>query len=782
MQVFQTKRTVLFMFERFTDLARRSVVLSQEACREMRHTEINPEHLLLGVTMVENGVGAQVLGKYGISTDVMHEYTKGLHPQKKSASDGHLPFSSDSKRALESALREALALGHNYIGTEHILLGLLRLSRPSLQSLFALHNTDSEALRDATLEFLAGSASDNVAASTRPTASEDQEKTARGSILETFGKNLTALAKTGKLDPVVGRKTEIERVTQVLSRRTKSNPCLIGEPGVGKTAVVEGLAQKIASGDVPKTLKDVQIYTIDLGSMVAGSRYRGDFEERMKKLIREMTTRTDVVVFLDEIHTLVGAGSAEGSIDASNMLKPALSRGEIRVIGATTFDEYRKHFEKDPALERRFQPVEVDEPSPEIALEIVTAMRARLEEHHECAIADESLEAAVKLSVRYLTDRRLPDKALDLLDEAGAFLRTHPDYETYTDDQDRKILSPNVVERVCAAWCKVPLERLSSDDAMRLLEMEAVLAERVVGQSESLKVVSRALRRSRSGLGDPKRPTGSFLFLGPTGVGKTEVAKALAEFMFGEEDRLISLDMSEYQEQHSISRLVGAPPGYVGHDESGQLTEAVRRNPYSVILFDEVEKAHPDVFNVLLQILEEGRLTDAKGRAVDFKNCIVVLTSNLGSDKSQRPAMGFTNPSAAAVRMDTEMREAAKKFFKPELLNRIDEIVVFSPLAHEEILGITGKFVDQVAKRLSEHKVSMTLSPAACDLLSVVGFDEKYGARPLRRAVQRLVEDPLSEQLLSGLLRAGDSVVVDAIGDEVVVRIETPDRDGTVSV
>lgn len=764
------------MFERFTDLARRSVVLAQESCRELRQSQINPEHLLLGISQVESGVGAQVLAHYGITPSALREFAASLSPSSPGRADGHLPFSTESKSSLESALREALALGHNFIGTEHIVLGILRQeSSPSL-AILGRFSVTTDQIRQEILKRLQLASSTDSVSSSRP---DDDSSRQKGSVLDSFGRNLTSLASQGELDPVVGRHQEIERVTQILSRRSKSNPCLVGEPGVGKTAIVEGLAQQIAQGNVPHKLKDAQIYTIDLGSMVAGSRYRGDFEERMKKLIKELKDRKEVIVFLDEIHTLVGAGSAEGSIDASNMLKPALSRGEIRVIGATTFDEYRKNIEKDAALERRFQPVTVAEPSPEDTKEILTNLRPALEKHHECSISDESIESAVTLSVRYIPDRKLPDKALDLLDEAGAFLSTHPDYETEKTTSGQRILSRSVVERVCAQWCKVPIERLSSDDASRLMEMESELSRRVIGQDEALRVVSRSLRRARSGLSDPRRPTGSFLFLGPTGVGKTEVAKALAEFMFGTQDRLVSLDMSEYQESHAVSRLIGAPPGYVGFDEAGQLTELVRRNPYSVVLFDEVEKAHPDVFNTLLQILEEGRLTDSQGRVADFRNCVVIMTSNLGSDKISKQSIGFSSDAHADSRADTAMREAAKKFFKPELLNRLDEIVVFTSLSPAVIEGITHKFLDALRQRLVGSGIGLEYDQSAVAVLSKVGFDNVYGARPLRRAIQRLVEDPLSEYLLSNLVRSGDTAVLSGADDEIRISFTSPSQEMT---
>lgn len=765
------------MFERFTDLARRAVVLAQESCRDLRHAQIGPEHLLLGAISCEGGIAHSVFVDLGVSPDQLKTLLTEIAPPGVRSPEGHLPFSTDAKKALESALREALALGHNYIGTEHIVLGLLRDERSSVKAILDRARLDVQVLRDAISDAI-GRSSENYAAPGRSSdQAEGKEKNQRASVLDTYGKNLTKLAKEGKLDPVIGRHKEVKRIMQVLARRSKSNPCLVGDPGVGKTAVVEGLAQEIASGNVPAQLQDVQIYTIDMGALVAGSRYRGDFEERMKKLVKEVTSRSDVVIFLDEIHTVVGAGAAEGSIDASNMLKPALARGEMRVIGATTFDEYRKHIEKDPALERRFQPVQVDPPSLEHTLEILHGLRPALEKHHDCSFDDDALQAAVKLSDRYVSDRQMPDKAIDLIDEAGAYLSISPEEETSLTPEGKRRVTVSIVEKVCAQSSNVPVERVGTDDAERLLGMEEHLRLRVVGQDEALSSMSRSIRRARSGLGDPRRPLGSFLFLGPTGVGKTEAAKALAEFLFGSEEKLISLDMSEFQAAHDISKLLGAPPGYIGHDEPGQLTERVRRNPYSVILFDEVEKAHPDIFNTLLQVLEEGRITDAKGRTVDFKNTIVVMTSNLGSDRFGKAALGFAKVTDGVQRHDRETRESAKKFFKPELLNRLDELVVFAALQPAEIRTITSKFLEVLSKRLfSASSISLFVAPAALEFLATEGFDEMYGARPLRRTVQRLVEDPLSELLLTGLLQEGDVVRVDVADNVITVRPETAVR------
>ena len=765
------------MFERFTDLARRAVVLAQESCRDLRHAQIGPEHLLLGAISCEGGIAHSVFADLGVSPDQLKTLLIELAPPGIRSPEGHLPFSTDAKKALESALREALALGHNYIGTEHIVLGLLRDERSPVKAILERTRLDVQVLRDSITDAISRSSESYAAPGRSSDHAENKEKNQRASVLDTYGKNLTKLAKEGKLDPVIGRHKEVKRIMQVLARRSKSNPCLVGDPGVGKTAVVEGLAQEIASGNVPTQLQDVQIYTIDMGALVAGSRYRGDFEERMKKLVKEVTSRNDVVIFLDEIHTVVGAGAAEGSIDASNMLKPALARGEMRVIGATTFDEYRKHIEKDPALERRFQPVQVDPPSLEHTLEILHGLRPALEKHHDCSIDDEALQAAVKLSDRYVSDRQMPDKAIDLIDEAGAYLSISPEEDTPVTPDGKKRVTVSIVEKVCAQSSNVPVERVGTDDAERLLGMEEHLRLRVVGQDEALSSMSRSIRRARSGLGDPRRPLGSFLFLGPTGVGKTEAAKALAEFLFGSEEKLISLDMSEFQAAHDISKLLGAPPGYIGHDEPGQLTERVRRNPYSVILFDEVEKAHPDIFNTLLQVLEEGRITDAKGRTVDFKNTIVIMTSNLGSDRFGKAALGFAKVTDGTQRHDRETRESAKKFFKPELLNRLDELIVFGALQPAEIKTITSKFLEVLSKRLfSASSISLFIAPAALELLATEGFDELYGARPLRRTVQRLVEDPLSELLLTGLLQEGDVVRVDVKDNTITVRPETAVR------
>jgi ATP-dependent Clp protease ATP-binding subunit ClpC len=739
------------MFERFNDDARRAVVAAQEEARALGASSIEAAHLLIALSRTD-GIAATVLAAHGDTATLRDEYA-ARRENDAPQPGGHLPFDAAAKRTLESALREALSLGHAHIGTEHILLGLLREADPLVLGMLRATGADPQHLRTDVLRELA-SRSGIPTEATREREPVQREK--QTNVLEAFGRDLTAMAEAGTLDRVVGRDAEIERVVQTLCRRTKNNPCLVGDPGVGKTAIVEGLAQRIVAGDVPDVIKGFRIHTLDLGGMVAGSRYRGDFEERVKKVLRELESRRDVIVFLDEIHTLVGAGAGEGALDAANLLKPALARGELRVVGATTTDEFRKHIEKDPALERRFQKVNVAEPSRDDTVEILRGLAPAYAEHHGVEIDDAALVAAVDLSARYVTDRQFPDKAIDLLDESGSYLRIHPELP--------RTLTADVVADVCSRATGIPIRRDAAETA-RLVGMEAVLHERVIGQDQAVSVVSRAVRRSRAALRDNRRPVGSFLFLGPTGVGKTELAKTLAEFLFGTADALCTIDMSEYQEKHTVSRLIGAPPGYVGFNEPGQLTEAVRRRPYSVVLLDEVEKAHPDVFNLLLQVLEEGRLTDATGRNVDFSHCVVIATSNLGSAEFHRAAVGFSNRN-----QDTshdrlrELAEAqAKKFFRPELLNRIDELVVFHRLAPAEVRRIAELMVAGVRDRLAGHGVTLTLSPAALDHLAAVGFDAELGARPLRRCIQTKLEDELAERLLLGEFVAGDQVVVDVL-------------------
>src|SRR5690625_444785 len=804
------------MFERFTDRARRVVVLAQEEARLLNHNYIGTEHILLGLIHEGDGVAAKALESLGISLDAVREQVQEIIGTGQQAPSGHIPFTPRAKKVLEFSLREALQLGHNYIGTEHILLGLIREGEGVAAQVLVKLGADLNSVRQHVIQLLSGYQGKEPVASGGP-----QEGTPAGSaVLDQFGRNLTQAAREGKLDPVIGRALEIERVMQVLSRRTKNNPVLIGEPGVGKTAVVEGLAQGIVRGDVPEMLKDKQLYTLDLGSLVAGSRYRGDFEERLKKVLKEIRTRGDIILFIDEIHTLVGAGAAEGAIDAASILKPMLARGELQTIGATTLEEYRKHIEKDAALERRFQPIQVDEPDIPHAIEILKGLRDRYEAHHRVTITDGALVAAVQLADRYVNDRFLPDKAIDLIDEAGARLRirrmtappelreldeqiaeTRRAKESAIDDQDferaarlrdeEKTLAgtraekdkawksgdlDNVAEvdeeliaEVLANSTGIPVFKLTEEESSRLLRMEDELHKRIVGQDAAVKALSQAIRRTRAGLKDPKRPVGSFIFAGPTGVGKTELAKALAEFLFGDEDALIQLDMSEFGEKHTVSRLFGSPPGYVGYDEGGQLTEKVRRRPFSVVLFDEVEKAHADIFNSLLQILEEGKLTDSQGRVVDFKNTIIIMTTNLGSrDISKGVLTGFQaggDLSNDYERMKRKVNEGLKQHFRPEFLNRVDDVVVFPQLTQDEILKIVDLMISRLAERLEDKDMGIELTDAAKVMLSERGYDPVLGARPLRRAIQRDIEDQLSEKILYGGLEPGHTVVVDAVGE-----------------
>ncbi|WP_307457824.1 ATP-dependent Clp protease ATP-binding subunit [Pseudarthrobacter oxydans] len=807
------------MFERFTDRARRVVVLAQEEARMLNHNYIGTEHILLGLIHEGEGVAAKALESLSISLDGVREQVQEIIGQGQQAPSGHIPFTPRAKKVLELSLREALQLGHNYIGTEHILLGLIREGEGVAAQVLVKLGADLNRVRQQVIQLLSGyQGKETTGAGVGPGQAEG---TPAGSVvLDQFGRNLTQAARENKLDPVIGRESEMERVMQVLSRRTKNNPVLIGEPGVGKTAVVEGLAQAIVRGDVPETIKDKQLYTLDLGSLVAGSRYRGDFEERLKKVLKEIRTRGDIILFIDEIHTLVGAGAAEGAIDAASILKPMLARGELQTIGATTLDEYRKHIEKDAALERRFQPIQVKEPSVAHAIEILKGLRDRYEAHHRVTITDGALASAASLSERYISDRFLPDKAIDLIDEAGARLRirrmTAPpelkimdekiaamklekesaidaqDFEGAASlrDKEQKLIAEraekerqwktggmddisevdeDLIAEVLANSTGIPVFKLTEEESSRLLKMEDELHKRVVGQNEAIKSLSQAIRRTRAGLKDPKRPGGSFIFAGPTGVGKTELAKALAEFLFGEEDALITLDMSEYSEKHTVSRLFGAPPGYVGYEEGGQLTEKVRRRPFSVVLFDEVEKAHADLFNSLLQILEDGRLTDSQGRVVDFKNTVIIMTTNLGTrDISKSVATGFqsgTDTQTGYNRMRARVTEELKQHFRPEFLNRVDDVVVFPQLTQDEIIEIVDMFVGRLEKRLKDKDMGIELTPAAKILLATRGYDPAMGARPLRRTIQREIEDQLSEKILFGEIHAGDIVVVDVDGE-----------------
>src|SRR3954467_6411568 len=804
------------MFERFTDRARRVVVLAQEEARMLSHNYIGTEHILLGLIHEGDGIAAKALESLGVSLEAVRAQVEEIIGQGQQAPSGHIPFTPRAKKVLELSLREALQLGHNYIGTEHILLGLIREGEGVAAQVLHKLGADLNRVRQQVIQLLSGyQGKEQQTAGTAPEAAPSSSL-----VLDQFGRNLTQAAKEGKLDPVIGREQEIERVMQILSRRTKNNPVLIGEPGVGKTTIVEGLAQDIVRGDVPETLKDKQIYTLDLGALVAGSRYRGDFEERLKKVLKEIRTRGDIVLFIDEIHTLVGAGAAEGAIDAASILKPMLARGELQTIGATTLDEYRKHIEKDPALERRFQPIQVAEPSLAHTIEILKGLRDRYEAHHRVSITDAALVGAATLADRYINDRFLPDKAIDLIDEAGARLRIRrmtapPDLREFDEriaqtrrekesaidaqdfekaaslrDKEKRLLGEKgerekqwkagdmdvvaevdeeLIAEVLATATGIPVFKLTEEESQRLLRMEDELHRRVIGQEQAVKALSQAIRRTRAGLKDPKRPGGSFIFAGPSGVGKTELSKTLAEFLFGDEDSLIQLDMSEFSEKHTVSRLFGSPPGYVGYEEGGQLTAKVPRKPFSVVLFDEVEKAHPDIFNSLLQILEDGRLTDSQGRVVDFKNTVIIMTTNLGTrDIAKGVNLGFQQVGDAAGsydRMKSKVKEELKQHFRPEFLNRVDEVIVFPPLSQEQIISMVDMMLAGVDKRLADRDMNIELTQAAKNMLATRGFDPVLGARPLRRTVQREIEDTLAEKMLYGEVGPGQIVLVDVEGE-----------------
>ena len=809
------------MFERFTDRARRVVVLAQEEARMLNHNYIGTEHILLGLIHEGEGVAAKALESLGISLEGVRAQVEEIIGQGQQAPSGHIPFTPRAKKVLELSLREALQLGHNYIGTEHILLGLIREGEGVAAQVLVKLGADLNRVRQQVIQLLSGYQGKEAVQSGGP--AEGTPSTSL--VLDQFGRNLTQAAREGKLDPVIGRENEIERVMQVLSRRTKNNPVLIGEPGVGKTAVVEGLAQAIYKNDVPETLKDKQLYSLDLGALVAGSRYRGDFEERLKKVLKEIKTRGDIILFIDEIHTLVGAGAAEGAIDAASILKPMLARGELQTIGATTLDEYRKHVEKDAALERRFQPIQVKEPSVAHTIEILKGLRDRYETHHRVSITDGALAAAANMADRYVSDRFLPDKAIDLIDEAGSRLRikrmTAPaelrefddkiasarkEKESAIDGQDFELaatlrdkeknlitekheaeknwkatdldkvteVDEELIAQVLSISTGIPVFKLTEEETARLLRMEDELHNRVIGQDQAIKALSQAIRRTRAGLKDPRRPGGSFIFAGPSGVGKTELSRTLASFLFGDQDALIQLDMSEYSERHTASRLFGAPPGYVGYDEGGQLTEKVRRRPFSVVLFDEIEKAHPDIFNSLLQVLEDGRLTDSQGRTVDFKNTVIIMTTNLGTrDISKSLGLGFANSDDDLTnyeRMKGKVSDELKSHFRPEFLNRIDDIIVFHQLTKPQIIQIVDLMLKNLDDRLHAKDMGIELTPAAKDLLAERGYDPLLGARPLRRVIQREIEDSLSERILFGELKAGEIIVVDVegIGAEAV--------------
>ena len=807
------------MYGRFTEKAEKAVSLSQESAMNLGHNYVGTEHLLLGLIKEGSGVAAKVLQNQGITEDKVLKEIEELIGHGESTGEQPLGFTPRTKRVLELSFREARRMGHNYIGTEHLLVGILKEGESVAVRILMDLGLEPQKLYSEVLKMFSeespgatGVPKNNAASSNTPT-------------LNQFGRDLTDMAREAKFDPVIGRDKEIERVIQILSRRTKNNPCIIGEPGVGKTAIAEGLAQKIVEGNIPEMLKEKRVVTLDLSSMVAGAKYRGEFEERLKKALEEIKKAGNVILFIDEMHTIIGAGAAEGAIDASNILKPSLARGEIQVIGATTLDEYRKHVEKDAALERRFQPITVGEPTIDEAIEILKGVRDKYEAHHRVKITDEAVVAAVKLSDRYITERYLPDKAIDLVDEAASRVRLKsftapPDLKQLEEqveklrkekedsiicqefekaarirDEEQRLkneldkakndwqqknqtttdtVTEEEVAGIVADWTGIPVKRLAEEESERLMKMEDTLHNRVIGQEEAVKSIAKAIRRGRVGLKDPKRPVGSFIFLGPTGVGKTELSKALAEALFGDENSITRIDMSEYMEKHSVSRLVGSPPGYVGYEEGGQLTEKVRRKPYSVVLFDEIEKAHPDVFNILLQILEDGRLTDSQGRVVDFRNTVIIMTSNVGARLITEPKrLGFSSANAEKAKTYNDMKNNVmgelKNTFRPEFLNRVDEIIVFHPLEEEHLKSIVGLMIESLAKRLRDNAIVLEVSEDAKLLLAKKGFDQMYGARPLRRAIQSMVEDKLAEEMLEGRVRAGDKVVVESKDDDVVL-------------
>src|SRR6187431_1887472 len=803
------------MFERFTERARQVVVLAQEEARTLKHNYIGTEHILLGLLREEEGLAARVLESLDITVERVRAQVVRIVGSGEEVTSGQIPFTPRAKKVLELALREALSLGHNYIGTEHILLGLVRENEGVAARILLDFDADSEKIRNEVIRMLSGPGGRRQGQGGGGAGASGEGKKS-SKLLDQFGRNLTKLAAEGKLDPVVGRETEIERIMQILSRRTKNNPVLVGEPGVGKTAVVEGLASRIAANQVPELLKNKQIYTLDLAALVAGSKYRGEFEERLKKVMKEITQRGDIILFIDELHNLVGAGAAEGAIDAASILKPALARGELQTVGATTLDEYRKYLERDSALERRFQKITVDQPSLEECVQILKGLRDRYEAHHKVQITDEALEAAAELADRYISDRFLPDKAIDLIDEAASRMRiksmssppvyreleeeietTRRDKEAAIENQefekaaqlrdkerrltnkkreledaweageggDRPSIGEEEIADIVSMWTGIPVFKLTEAESQKLIRMEDELHKRVIGQNEAIVAVSKSIRRARAGIKDPKRPTGSFIFLGPSGVGKTELARTLAEFLFGDEDAMIQVDMSEYMEKHSVSRLVGSPPGYIGYDEGGQLTEAVRRKPYSVLLLDEIEKAHPDVFNILLQILEEGKLTDSQGRKVDFRNAIVIMTSNIGAGQiAKNQTLGFSigdEHGLSYEEMKSRVTGELKKVFRPELLNRIDEIIVFHKLEKSEILTIVDIKMKRLRDQMAGYEVAIELTDAAKEVLVEQGFDPAMGARPLRRAIQRFIEDPLADFVLGRNLNPGATIMVD---------------------
>ena len=810
------------MYGRFTEKAQHVIYYAQEEARAMNYPAVGTEHLLLGILREGESVASKALTNMGVDLQKTREIVLQLLSPGQDPVGDEIAITPRVKKVLVLAQDEAAHWGVNYIGTEHLLLGILREGEGVASQVLAQLGVEPEKVRKQVIALLGGANPMDVNTGSAKGMGGKNRPT-----LDEFGRNLNEMVRQGKIDPVIGRETEIERVIQVLCRRTKNNPALLGDPGVGKTAIAEGLAQRIVAGKVPELLKDKEIITLDMGSLVAGSKYRGDFEERLKKIMDEVKADQNVILFIDEMHTLIGAGSAEGALDAANILKPELARGDIQCIGATTLDEYRKHIEKDAALERRFQPITVNEPTQEDTIAILKGIRDKYEAHHGVEISDGAIEAAVKLSSRYITDRFLPDKAIDLIDEAASRVRlqtyTAPvDVKTLEDEIERlskekeaavvsqeyekaaqyrdeekqkraeleklteewksqtttetKVVTEEEIAAIVSNWTGVPVTKLQEEDTQRLLHMEEILHQRVIGQDEAVKAVSRAVRRAQSGLKNPKRPIGSFLFLGPTGVGKTELARALAEVLFDNEDAIVRIDMSEYMEKFSVSRLVGAPPGYVGHDEGGQLTEAVRRKPYSIVLLDEIEKAHPDVFNILLQVLDDGRLTDSQGRTVDFKNTVIIMTSNIGASNIKTAGtMGFSadtageEQKAAYDKMKARVMDALKATFRPEFLNRVDETIVFHALEKEHILSIVDLMMQDLHKRLQEQDIKMEVSAEAKEKLVDEGYDPAYGARPLRRTIQRLVEDPLAEDLLQGRYTAGDTVKVDVTKDGITL-------------
>jgi ATP-dependent Clp protease ATP-binding subunit ClpC len=803
------------MFGRFTERAQKVLSLAQEEAVRLGHNNIGTEHILLGLIREGEGIAAKALIALGLGLEKIQDEVESLIGRGQEQ-PSNIAYTPRAKKVIELSMDEARKLGHTYVGTEHILLGLIREGEGVAARVLNNLGVSLNKARQQVLQLLGSS---EVVSTNHGNPTNVNTPT-----LDGLARDLTAYAKEGNLDPVIGRSKEIERVIQVLSRRTKNNPVLIGEPGVGKTAIAEGLAQKIVNNEIPETLRDKRVMTLDMGSVVAGTKYRGEFEDRLKKIMDEIRQAGNIILFIDELHTLIGAGGAEGAIDASNILKPSLARGELQCIGATTLDEYRKYIEKDAALERRFQPITVDQPSVDEAIQILHGLRDRYEAHHRVKITDEAIEQAVKLSDRYITDRFLPDKAIDLIDEASSKVRLRsytvpPDLKKLENrledirkekdaavqsqefekaaslrDTEQKLreeldttrnewkekqgrtdseVTPDDIASVVASWTGIPVVKLAEEETERLLKMESILHDRVIGQDEAVKAVSRAIRRARAGLKDPKRPMGSFIFLGPTGVGKTELARALAESLFGDDNAVIRIDMSEYMEKHSTSRLVGAPPGYVGYEEGGQLTEKVRRKPYSVVLLDEIEKAHPEVFNILLQVLEDGRLTDSKGRTVDFRNTLIIMTSNVGADVIKKNStLGFTAGDDAArdyTNMKDKVMGELKKSFRPEFLNRIDEIIVFHSLEEKHIAQIVTLMADDLRKRLKEQEVEFHLTDKALAFLAKEGYDPAFGARPLRRAIQKHIEDRLSEELLRGNIQKGDSLTIDEENGELIV-------------